>query len=76
VRVWVHHWSVNSDSGTWTLAAADGPYSLSLELKPERGPILNGERGLSRKSAERGANYYSMPRLDARHCGAMGSRSP
>lgn len=66
-RVWVHHWSASLDSATWRLSAADGPYSLSLDLEPELGPILNGEQGLSRKSARPGAAsyYYSMPRLNA-----------
>jgi predicted secreted hydrolase len=49
----------------WMLHAQDQGYELTLELRPLVQPILNGERGLSRKASERGAAsyYYSIPRV-------------
>ena len=75
-RVWVEDWEVRaSDRGglpgvpaTWHLRAIDGDISLSLALVPVKPVVLNGDRGLSRKSAEPGnaSYYYSIPRLQAR----------
>jgi predicted secreted hydrolase len=49
----------------WMLHAQDQGYELTLELQPLVQPVLNGERGLSRKASERGAAsyYYSIPRV-------------
>src|SRR5690606_41421449 len=43
-------------------------FALTLTLAPEKPPVLHGEAGLSRKSAEPGnaSYYYSLPRLTAR----------
>jgi len=55
-------------AGRWFLTAADGDRSLTLELRPLTGPVLNGEQGLSRKSGAPGSAsyYYSIPRIAAR----------
>ncbi|HBA88494.1 MAG TPA: carotenoid 1,2-hydratase [Geobacter sp.] len=47
------------------LSAADAEMALDLNLVPVKGVVLNGEGGLSRKSAAPGnaSYYYSMPRL-------------
>jgi len=68
LRVWVHDWSMDTLPTGWSLSAADGSYRLSLLLEPAVPPILNGERGFSRKSESPGAAsfYYSIPRLTAR----------
>jgi predicted secreted hydrolase len=68
LRVWVEDWSVSDEGGAWRLSASDGAYSLSLALEPAGAPVLNGEQGLSRKSAAPGAAsyYFSIPRLTAR----------
>jgi len=51
----------------WRLYAAQEGYALGLELEPRTAPVLNGDRGLSRKADEPSAAsyYYSIPRLDA-----------
>jgi predicted secreted hydrolase len=53
--------------GAWTLRAADPAYGLTLELRPDSPPVLNGDRGLSIKSDVPGSAtyYYSIPRLEA-----------
>ncbi|MGH8199486.1 MAG: lipocalin-like domain-containing protein [Steroidobacteraceae bacterium] len=61
LRVWVGNWQI----GGGALQAAGKGYVLSLMTRPLLPPILNGERGLSRKSAEPGnaTYYYSVPRV-------------
>ena len=68
LRVWLDEWSIampDDSRSPWTLSAHDPPYRLELELYPELEPILNGDQGLSRKSASSSAAsyYYSIPRL-------------
>lgn len=69
LRVWLEDWSLQmgGESGPWTLHAAADDYELSLDLRPLLQPVLNGDRGLSRKSAHAGAAsyYYSIPRIAA-----------
>ncbi len=52
-------------SADWTVHARGHGYELTLEARPLLQPVPNGERGLSRKSAEPGAAsyYYSIPRI-------------
>jgi predicted secreted hydrolase len=68
LRVWLQNWVLESDGSTWRLSADDSTYGLHLTLTAAGDPVLNGEAGLSRKSAERGAAsyYYSIPLLTAR----------
>jgi len=63
-RVWVGNWEIAQDS-VWRLQAAEKGYVLSLTARPLMPPVLNGERGLSRKSGEPGnaTYYYSIPRV-------------
>ncbi|MGI9235170.1 MAG: lipocalin-like domain-containing protein [Woeseiaceae bacterium] len=69
-RVWVEDWSITAhpDSPeTWHIQAADQDIRLDLNLMPLKPPVLNGQNGLSRKSAEPGnaSYYYSISRLQA-----------
>jgi predicted secreted hydrolase len=66
LHVWVGEWSVRGRTdGVIELRAGDGGHGLRLEMLPTRGPILHGEAGLSRKTADgtEASYYYSMPRL-------------
>ncbi len=49
----------------WALRAAQNGYELSLDVGALLTPVLNGDRGLSRKSSELGSAsyYYSIPRV-------------
>ena len=73
LHVWIDDWSLTSEDAPsvataphWRLYAAQEGYALGLELEPRTAPVLNGERGLSRKADEPSAAsyYYSIPRLD------------
>lgn len=65
---WIEDWRVEADAADpsrWRLTAADGGVGVALRLTPAKPVVLQGERGLSRKSAEPGnaSYYYSIPRL-------------
>jgi predicted secreted hydrolase len=68
LRVWVQNWSLASSDTGWQLSATDSAYALLLDVESAGPPVLNGDQGLSRKSAAPGAAsyYYSIPRLTAR----------
>ncbi|HEX4649745.1 MAG TPA: lipocalin-like domain-containing protein [Steroidobacteraceae bacterium] len=74
LRVWIDDWALEeapvgaagaAAAPGWRLHAAQDGYQLELGLQPLTPPVPNGERGLSRKSAEPGnaTYYYSIPRL-------------
>lgn len=68
LRVWLEDWSLEEAADSaWRLHAGSPEYVLDLELRALLAPVLNGDRGLSRKSAATGAAsyYYSIPRLAA-----------
>ena len=77
-RVWVGNWQIGQGAAAgpaltasaaadpaWHLQAAGQGYVLTLTARPLMPPVLNGERGLSRKSGEPGnaTYYYSIPRV-------------
>jgi predicted secreted hydrolase len=70
-RVWLQDWSVEQvdagagQLGVYRLRAAEQRVSLDLLLTDTKGPVLQGERGYSRKGPEPGnASYYiSQTRL-------------
>ncbi len=73
LKVWVEDWqlgevtdaSARPGERPWRLRAADAELAVDLTLEPLKAPVLNGERGLSRKSDEPGnaSYYYSITRL-------------
>jgi predicted secreted hydrolase len=64
-RIWNGNWFVKWTGDDQTLAATTNDFRFQLKLAPEKPPIIEGENGLSRKSAGAGrASYYvSFPRL-------------
>lgn len=77
-QVWIGDWQIGQGTapgarstqsaaagGEWRLQAAGQGYVISLTAQPLMSPVLNGERGLSRKSGEPGnaTYYYSIPRV-------------
>ncbi len=70
-RVWLEDWEVmGPTSGQTRLRAAvtEGDFNLQLDLalRDLKGPILQGDRGYSRKGPEPGnaSYYYSLSRLE------------
>jgi predicted secreted hydrolase len=67
-HVWVEDWAVGALDGTARLThitAANGPVALDLQLQQIKPPALQGDNGLSPKSAVPGnaSYYYSLSRL-------------
>jgi predicted secreted hydrolase len=83
LNVWIDDWSlraaapedtgaaaaVTSPAGThWRLHAVESGYELTLDAQVLQPPVLNGDRGFSRKSSDPGSAsyYYSIPRVSVR----------
>lgn len=67
--VWLDDWRIENDGASgWHLRAAQQGYAIDLRLSETSATVLQGEQGLSRKSAAPGnaSYYYSIPRLAAR----------
>lgn len=69
-RVWLGPWTAAAagsgpEAFPLRLQAADAGFGIDLEVASAKPPVLHGERGLSRKSAEPGnaSYYYSVTRL-------------
>lgn len=71
-RVWLEDWSLSgpAEGGgpfPMTLRAAEGDVAVELLLERGKPPVLQGDRGLSRKGPEAGnaSYYYSFTRMPA-----------
>ena len=67
--VWLDDWRIEQQGDdAWHLHAAQDGVALTLELEAASAVVLQGEAGLSRKSAAAGnaSYYYSLPKLTAR----------
>lgn len=66
-RVWLGPWqaSAGEEHFPQRLSAADSGYAIQLELSEVKPVVLNGDAGLSQKSAAAGnaSYYYSIPRI-------------
>ena len=80
-RVWVQDWDVRSEgtASTWPMrlrAQGDG-VTLDLVMDEGKPPVLQGDRGLSQKGAEKGnaSYYYSMTRMPSRGTVSVGGQT-
>lgn len=66
-KVWLDDWRLTNDGDSWTLEAAEGNIELALSMKQIKPMLLNGEKGLSRKSETPGnaSYYYALTRLES-----------
>jgi len=72
LNVWLEDWRATAlrpddPSSPVRLVAADGDVALDLVLSPQRGPLLQGDEGLSQKGSQPGnaSYYYSVTRWEA-----------
>ena len=71
LSVWLDNWQLtyshqgDGSRSPWQLAVASDKFALQLQLTPAKPIVLQGDRGLSRKSPTPGnaSYYYSIPRL-------------
>jgi len=78
LRAYIEDWSIESGpDGEFTLSArdADRQIDVQLRLTQQRPIVLQGEGGLSRKSADSASYYYSLPRLHASGRLQIGTRN-
>jgi len=69
-RVWLKDWAAEADGRPtfpMRLTAAEDKVAIDLILRQGKPPVLQGEHGLSRKSAQPGnaSYYYSLTRMPA-----------
>lgn len=67
-RVWLEDWQMVGDGAgdfPWAIAVKVQDFTLNLQLRPQKPPVLQGNHGLSQKSSEPGnaSWYYSLTRL-------------
>ncbi len=64
-RIWNGNWQVTWSGQDQTLHAIDDRFSLTLQLHPEKPPVIHGENGVSQKSPGPGhaSHYISFTRL-------------
>ncbi len=68
-RVWLEDWLLEGrEDGGFRISAFAGDVGVDLELRATKPVVLQGEAGLSQKSAEPGnaSYYYSFTRMEAR----------
>ena len=68
-RVWAEDWQmVGNGQGDfpWAIGIKTEDFALNLQLRPSKPVVLQGNQGLSQKSAEAGnaSYYYSLTRLN------------
>ncbi len=66
-RVWNGNWQVRIEPAVHTLTAISEDGEISLELRPEKAPVIHGTNGVSQKAegAGRASHYFSYTRMAA-----------
>jgi predicted secreted hydrolase len=67
-EVLIEDWSLKADGGAYTAEVAAREFRYSLRFEATQAPLLQGERGFSRKGplAGQASYYYSQPHLAVR----------
>lgn len=65
INIWLENWQIKEDkNGYINLKADNYPVSINLDVKSTKPVVLQGDKGLSRKSENNYSYYYSLTRLD------------
>jgi predicted secreted hydrolase len=64
-RVWIDDWQLRREGSSYRISVSAQDFALDLSLLVTQSPMLNGERGFSRKGPEplAASYYYSQPHL-------------
>lgn len=64
--VWIDDWRLEQREGRYLVSLPFDTFGFELELTSTQPPLLNGDRGYSRKGPHENAAsyYYSLPQLD------------
>jgi len=65
VDIRLDDWSLRAEGGVYRAIVSGDDFSMQLELEPTQPPLLQGDRGYSRKGpqAAQASYYYSLPQL-------------
>lgn len=65
VRIFLHSWEAVIQGDAHQLKAEGDDFAVNLQLVSEKGPVLHGEKGLSRKGGSPGqaSYYYTLSRM-------------
>ena len=77
-EVWNENWRVSLDrEGRHRITADAGAFALDLTLEPGKRPVLQGDRGYSRKGRDPGnaSHYYSLTRMPSSGTIRIGKRT-
>jgi predicted secreted hydrolase len=74
--VWIDDWRLEQQGREYRLHVPPEDFGFDLALAPSQPPMLNGERGYSRKGPrpESASYYYSIPQIDVRGSIVRGAR--
>ena len=61
--LWLEDWRIDAGEEQWRLAAGTADMAVDVVLGNAVEPVLQGDRGFSRKGPDQASYYYSMPRL-------------
>jgi len=67
-RIWNGNWRIDWKGNEQTLQAIDNRFTIELDLRAEKPPIIHGENGVSQKAdgPGRASHYISLTRLAAK----------
>jgi predicted secreted hydrolase len=77
LRIWLDDWQIvatDDAASTFVVTARHGDIAINLRLDADMPPVLQGDDGLSQKSAGNASYYYSMPRLPSQGSIQIGER--
>jgi predicted secreted hydrolase len=66
MNVWIDDWSFRREADRYIARVYSDDFSFELSLQATQAPLLQGERGFSRKgnNPESASHYYSLPQLE------------
>lgn len=76
-RVWIDDWALEQDGKRYRCRVPAAEVHIDLEFEPTQPPLLQGDRGYSRKGPRPGSAsyYYSLPHLRVSGSVARGSQA-
>jgi predicted secreted hydrolase len=77
LRIWLDDWQIVATDDTaseFVVTARHGDIAINLRIDARTPPVLQGDNGLSQKSAGNASYYYSMPRLPSQGSIQIGER--
>jgi predicted secreted hydrolase len=76
-RIWNGNWRIDWKGNEQTLQAIDNRFTLELDLRAQKPPIIHGENGVSQKAdgPGRASHYISLTRMAAKGQITLGGKT-